>query len=307
MPVALCGRRLCRRADPDREAPVPVEAVRAGFGGRGHMELGHGVPLPPRLYRAGRGGLDRRNWRHAGRQMDQGRLHGCYDEQIDSPCASRCSCPAGHTGGVPSGFPEIRWYYHEHDPLEGGNPHIKRQDTCACTACVAPPPSGGCTGTWVDTDGDGVSDGISCNGGEFIPVDPGGPDGPSGQSGPGDPGSTGNAGGVGAPGTSGSVGGGSIGGMGGVDGGVTGDTLRGRAIRAIAATATPAVAPAPLAASHDDVGGGCCGGQQYGEPQERIENEKVDSGCCGKPAAGVLRRAGRSSQAGQRIQELPAL
>ena len=65
---------------------------------------------------------------------------GCYREEVDSPCASRCSCPDGYTGGIPSGHPEIRWYYHDHDSRSSSNPHIIRQDTCACSACIAPPP-----------------------------------------------------------------------------------------------------------------------------------------------------------------------
>ena len=96
----------------------------------------------------------------------QENFNGCYDEQVDSSCASRCSCPSGHTGGVPSGFPEIRWYYHEHDPASASNPHIIRQDTCACTACVFIPVlmcgggdcSPGDTPDGADTTGDGMAD-----------------------------------------------------------------------------------------------------------------------------------------------------
>ncbi len=82
---------------------------------------------------------------------------GCYRSETDSSCASRCSCPDGYTGGVPSGHPEIRWYYHEHDGRSGSNPHIIQVDTCACSACAFVPVN-------IDLDGDGEPDGADTDG-----------------------------------------------------------------------------------------------------------------------------------------------
>ena len=87
---------------------------------------------------------------------------GCYEERVDSPCASRCSCPSGWTGGESSGHPEIRWYHHGHDPQSGGNPHIIQVDTCACSPCTFIPvivcPDCGESDHSADTDGDGEAD-----------------------------------------------------------------------------------------------------------------------------------------------------
>lgn len=86
---------------------------------------------------------------------------GYYEEQVDSPCASPCSCPSGWSGGVASGHPEIRWYYHEHDPQAAGNPHIIQVDTCACSPCIEPPPDdpGGPDAESGHGHGDGEGDG----------------------------------------------------------------------------------------------------------------------------------------------------
>ena len=108
-------------------------------------------------------------------------FNGCYDEQFEACSQTGHSCTGGDT----------YWDYHSHD----GRGRVHISDTCACT-----PITTGCAGTWVDTDHDGVSDGVRCDEtGVFHEYDPGGEGGQEGTASPGSPGTTsgGEVGGMG--------------------------------------------------------------------------------------------------------------